>query len=238
MNSYPLPQADLERRLGYAFRDGLFLLTALTHPSYAGDHHVAHYQRLEFLGDAVLELTISRILYTRFPSWPEGRLTRTRAELVREETVSDVARTIDLGAYIRLSPGEEHSGVRSRSSILCDVMEAVLGAIYLDGGFEAAFQLISSLWESLCRKDMEIETLDSKTRLQEILQRTGRVPEYELLAEEGPAHCPSFSFRVCVNGTELGRGKSGSKQRAQQEAARDALAHLELNNGEDHAPCD
>ena len=213
--------------LGYEFHDMKLLETALTHPSYGGDHHVPHYQRLEFLGDAVLELAVSRYLFFEFPEVDEGKLTRIRAGLVREETLCRAARRLGLGRFIRLSVGEDRSGGREKPSILCDVMEAVLAAVYLDGGFDSAVEVIRrALAEDLTPRMME-DHLDAKSRLQEILQRSGEMPRYAFISMEGPPHAPQFRYSVEVDGRTLGEGAGGSKQNAQQNAARDALKRLE-----------
>ena len=210
-------------KLGYNFKNMKLLETALTHPSYGGDHHVPHYQRLEFLGDAVLELAISRHLYFEFPEVDEGKLTRIRAGLVREETLCRAARRLELGKHIRLSVGEERSGGRDKPSILCDVMEAVLAAVYLDGGFDVAVDVIRrALAEDLHPRFLE-DHLDAKSRLQEILQRDGGMPVYEFISMQGPPHAPLFRYSVTLNGQTLGTGDGTSKQNAQQEAARAAL---------------
>ena len=210
-------------KLGYNFKNIKLLETALTHPSYGGDHHVPHYQRLEFLGDAVLELAISRHLYFEFPEVDEGKLTRIRAGLVREETLCRAARRLELGKHIRLSVGEERSGGRDKPSILCDVMEAVLAAVYLDGGFDVAVDVIRrALAEDLHPRFLE-DHLDAKSRLQEILQRDGGMPVYEFISMQGPPHAPLFRYSVTLNGQTLGTGDGTSKQNAQQEAARAAL---------------
>ena len=214
------------KKLGYTFKDIRLLETALTHPSYGGDHHVPHYQRLEFLGDAVLELAISRHLYFEFPDVDEGKLTRIRAGLVREETLSRAAMRLDLGQYIRLSVGEERSGGRNKPSILCDVMEAVLAAVYLDGGFEEAVRIIRQALAEDLHPKMLADHLDAKSRLQEILQRNGEMPKYEFISVEGPPHAPEFCYIVTLDGRELGRGYGTSKQNAQQAAARDALKRM------------
>ena len=228
---------SLCKRLGYEFKDIKLLETALTHPSYGGDHHVPHYQRLEFLGDAVLELAISRYLYFEFPEVDEGKLTRIRAGLVREETLCRAARRLELGRFIRLSVGEDRSGGRDKPSILCDVMEAVLAAVYLDGGFDCAVDVIRrALAEDLHPRMLE-DHLDAKSRLQEILQRDGDMPVYEFISMEGPPHAPLFRYAVTLNGQALGEGKGTSKQNAQQDAARDALKKLESRGpGADDAP--
>lgn len=211
------------KKLGYTFQDPGLLETALTHPSFGGDHHVPHYQRLEFLGDAVLELAVSRYLYFEFPQVDEGKLTRIRAGLVREETLCRAAQRLELGRYIRLSVGEDRSGGREKPSILCDVMEAVLAAVYLDGGFDRAVEVIRrALAEDLHPRMLE-DHLDAKSRLQEILQRDGDMPVYEFISMQGPPHAPEFRYCVKMNGEIIGEGCGTSKQNAQQEAARDAL---------------
>ena len=210
-------------KLGYDFHNKKLLETALTHPSYGGDHHVPHYQRLEFLGDAVLELAISRYLYFEFPEVDEGKLTRIRAGLVREETLCRAARRLDLGKHIRLSVGEDRSGGREKPSILCDVMEAVLAAVYLDGGFDRAVEVIRKALADDLQPRMLEDHLDAKSRLQEILQRNGGMPSYEFISMDGPPHAPLFRYSVVLNGQTLGTGDGTSKQNAQQEAARNAL---------------
>ena len=153
---------ELCEKLGYAFRNPKLLETALTHPSFGGDHHVPHYQRLEFLGDAVLELAVSDYLYRELPDVDEGKLTRIRAALVREETLCSAARRIGLGRFIRLSVGEERSGGRDKPSILSDVMEAVFAAVYLDGGFGCAVEVVSRVLGSELRPQSRGDHLDSK----------------------------------------------------------------------------
>ncbi len=216
-------------KLGYQFKNRDLLSMALTHPSYGADHNVAHYQRLEFLGDAVLELAVSRYLYQELPDLPEGKLTRIRAALVREESLYEAAQTIGLGAEIRLSAGEERSGGRDKPSILSDVVEAILGAVYLDAGIEQAFQLAQRLLgERLKNPNCDDDPLDFKTRLQELLQQDGGMtPTYELLESGGPAHLPVFRMRVMLGEREIGRGSGQSKRAAQQDAARDALEQME-----------
>ena len=217
---------ELCEKLGYRFQDMALLKTALTHPSYGEDRHVPHYQRLEFLGDAVLELVITDQLFRKCGHIDEGRLTRIRAALVREETLSEIAMGIGLGACIRLSVGEERSGGREKPSILSDVMEAVYAAVYLDGGLEAAAEVILRGFGSRLENEALTDALDAKSRLQEVLQKKGVMPVYEYLSMEGPPHAPEFVYRVCEETRELGRGRGSSKQRAQQEAARQALERM------------
>ena len=216
----------LEERLGHFFQDRKLLETALTHPSFGGDHHVPHYQRLEFLGDAVLELAVSRYLYYELPEVDEGKLTRIRAALVREESLNRAAQRIGLGEFIRLSVGEERSGGRQKPSILSDVMEAVLAAVYLDAGFDEAVRIIGMVLGEELRPEVLKDHLDAKSRLQELMQREGRMPSYDYLSMEGPPHAPVFSYRVMDGEQELGRGSGTSKQNAQQAAARDALKRM------------
>ena len=216
----------LEERLGHVFQNRKLLETALTHPSFGGDHHVPHYQRLEFLGDAVLELAVSRYLYFVLPEVDEGKLTRIRAALVREESLNRAARRIGLGEFIRLSVGEERSGGREKPSILSDVMEAVLAAVYLDVGFDEAVRIIGMVLGEELRPEVLKDHLDAKSRLQELMQREGRMPSYDYLSMEGPPHAPVFAYRVMDGEQELGRGSGTSKQNAQQAAARDALKRM------------
>lgn len=216
----------LEERIGYSFKNPKLLETALTHPSFGGDHHVPHYQRLEFLGDAVLELAVSRYLFFELPEVDEGKLTRIRAYLVREETLCRAAEKIELGQYIRLSVGEERSGGRKKPSILCDVMESVLAAVYLDGGFDEAVRIIALTLKDELIPDMLEDHLDAKSRLQELMQRSGGMPVYEFISMEGPPHAPVFCYRVLDGTEELGTGTGTSKQNAQQAAAREALKRI------------
>ena len=217
---------EIEARLGYRFENPKLLETALTHPSFGGDHHVPHYQRLEFLGDAVLELAISRHLFFELPEVDEGKLTRIRAYIVREETLCRAAQRLGLGDHIRLSVGEERSGGRKKPSILCDVLESVLAAVYLDGGFDQAVRIIALALEEELRPEVLQDHLDAKSRLQELLQRDGLMPSYEFVSMEGPPHAPVFTYRVLKGEQELGFGQGTSKQNAQQAAARDALKRM------------
>lgn len=217
---------ELEAKLGYRFENPRLLETALTHPSFGGDHHVPHYQRLEFLGDAVLELAVSRYLFFELPEVDEGKLTRIRAALVREETLFRAAQRISLGDYIYLSVGEERSGGRKKPSILSDVMEAVLAAVYLDGGFDEAVRIIGEILREELKPEVLKDHLDAKSRLQELMQQEGRMPVYAFVKMEGPPHAPLFTYRVLDGETELGTGEGTSKQNAQQAAARNALKKI------------
>lgn len=221
---------EAEERIGYAFTDKALLNQALTHPSFGGDYKVPHYQRLEFLGDAVLEMYVSERLYKLYPDLTEGKLTRMRADLVCEESLSRALSGMGLEGFIRLSVGEMRTGGQQKPSIRCDVFEAILGAIYLDGGFEKAGAYIErALGESLTRDTSREGHFDYKSSLQTLLQAQGTLPVYELISCSGPAHAPVFEYSVARDGVILGRGSGHSKQAAQLEAAKQALEKLAAN---------
>lgn len=226
---------EMQERLGYRFRDVSLLETALTHPSFGSDHHVPDNQRLEFLGDAVLELAISRLLYIVHPEMPEGGLSRLRSALVREETLAQAAVGYQIGREIRLSVGEERTGGRRKPSLLADAMEAVIAAVYLDGGTEAAFDLVERTIDVRASQDLDYFVMDAKTRLQELLQKDGHAPSYEIISVQGPPHAPVFTSRVSVDGKALGEGQGRTKRQAQQEAAARAVALLGGKNASKQA---
>lgn len=205
----------LQEALGYEFRDLSLLRRALTHPSCGSDNN----QRLEFLGDAVLQLCMSDIVYAAHPDKEEGGMTFLRARMVREETLSAVAAKLNVGKNLRMDHGCEMGGGRHRPAVLADAMEAILAAVYLDGGFHEALRLVRTLWP----KESEVAlppVTDNKTRLQEILQAKGLpAPEYFMIAEEGPPHQRVFTMAVSSQGKELGRGTGNSKKKAEQAAA-------------------
>ena len=220
----------LEERLGYSFRNRVLLETALTHSSYANENRASGIvcnERLEFLGDSVLGVTVADFLYRHFPDMPEGRMTRLRAELVCEQSLHRVALELHLGDYLRLGKGEEHNGGRGRASILSDAVEAVIAAMYLDAGMETAAGFIH---RCLLDDVRAIETptfTDYKTSLQELVQRhSGQVLSYELVGEEGPDHAKTFRVQVCLNGDPIGRGTGRTKKEAEQAAAANALEAL------------
>ena len=212
---------ELENKLGYHFHDRRLLEHALCHSSYANERHwdrLQNNERLEFLGDAVLELATSEFLYQNYPTMPEGEATRTRASIVCEQTLALCARDLGLGEWLRLGKGEELTGGRDRDSITSDAMEALLGAIYLDGGFANAKEFI----HRFILNDMEHKKLfyDSKTILQEIVQgHTDETLTYVLLKEEGPDHNKSFEVSAMLDGQEIGRGIGRTKKSAEQRAA-------------------
>lgn len=222
--------ADLQTRLGYKFRDENLLRLALTHPSVAHESGVAtaHNQRLEFLGDAVLQLVLTQKLYEQFPAFDEGPLTKGRAKLVNRSTLSEHARALGVGAHLILSRGEETSGGRERTSTLADTFEALLGAVFLDGGFDAAREFI------LREFDTDFNTLNESTgienpkgELQELLQsRSPRAPEYQTISATGPDHDRVFECTVQHEGVELARGRGKSKKAAESDAALAALKKM------------
>lgn len=211
---------ELENNLGHHFRDERLLINALTHPSFMKERSN---QRLEFLGDAVLQLAISDVLYKTHTSVQEGALTNLRQHLVCQDALAQVARKIGLGTFLRMDKGCEIGGGRENDSVLSDAMEAVLAAVYLDAGYIPAKKIIESLWPL---SDAE-EFSDSKSALQEYLQKRGQSqPHYEILDESGPDHNKRFTVAVFVNDLPLGKGIGTSKKRAEQAAAREALKEL------------
>ena len=220
---------EFQERIGYEFKDESLLKQALTHSSYANEKHMKKHsdnERLEFLGDAVLELVSSEFLYLNYPDLSEGRLSTFRASLVCEPTLALCSKEIDLGKYLYLSHGEDKTGGRLRASILSDALEATIGAIFLDGGMEPAKEYILKF----ILTDIEHKKLffDSKTRLQEIIQAEhGDVLSYELVSEAGPDHAKEFVVEARVGDNILSTGVGHSKKSAEQEAAYKALLKLE-----------
>ena len=217
----------LEAQIDYVFRNKDLIRQALTHSSYANErkiNKIEDYERIEFLGDAVLELVSSEYLYERQKSMSEGQLTRTRAAMVCEPSLASCARDIGLDGYILLGKGEEMTGGRNRDSIISDVMEALIGAVYLDGGFEQARAFI----HRFVLMDLEDKALfyDAKSILQEEMQKDGGDIRYVLTGESGPEHDKSFSVEVYQGEKFLGKGSGHNKKAAQQNAAYEALRRL------------
>jgi len=221
---------ELQTRLGYQFRDENLLRLALTHPSVAHESGVAseHNQRLEFLGDAVLGLILSRELYEKFSDSDEGPLTKSRAKLVNRKTLAEHGRSLNLGAHLVLSRGEETSGGRERASALADAFEALLGAIFLDGGFDAAREFVLREFQNNFSALAEISGIENpKGELQELLQAKSPIaPEYQLISAEGPDHDRQFVCAVLHDEKELARGSGKSKKAAESDAALTALKKL------------
>ena len=219
----------LEEKIGYHFNKRELLTTALTHSSYTNERHdsLDCYERLEFLGDSILGVVTAEFLYRHRPKLPEGRMTRLRAELVCEVSLHKVALSLGLGQYMRLGKGEERTGGRERTSILADMVEAIIAAIYLDSGMDEAKKFIM---EKIL-KDAEItdqhRSADYKTALQELVQRDSESRiEYELIGESGPDHDKRFTFCVKINGAAVGEGTGRTKKEAEQIAAQRALEIL------------
>lgn len=220
------PLDALQRRLGYRFERAELLGTALTHRSFGAEHN----ERLEFLGDAMLNLGVSRLLFDRFGSSDEGELTRVRAHLVREDSLHRVALALRLPEVLRLSDGEARGGGAQRPSILADAMEAIIGAVYLDGGYEAAHALVGQLFgEIIASTGVDNWRKDAKTELQEWLQgRKLPVPLYRIIATRGQAHAQIFEVECCVPSAEVTEtGEGRSRRAAEQEAARRVIERLQ-----------
>ena len=219
---------EIEHRIGYTFHNPALLEKALTHSSYSNEHRLGklnNNERLEFLGDAVLEVVSSEFLYKKYPERPEGELTKQRASMVCEQTLALCARDLELGSYLLLGRGEDMTGGRERASVTSDAMEAMIGAIYLDGGFANAKEYI----DRFILNDIENKQLffDSKTILQEIVQGEMECePVYELTGEEGPNHNKKFTVQVLIREQVYGPGSGRTKKAAEQEAAYAALLKL------------
>ena len=226
----------LQARLGYFFRDENRLRLALTHPSVAHEQGMAvqHNQRLEFLGDSVLQLVLTSELYGKFPAMGEGPLTKARAQMVNRRTLANRGSRLGLGEHLILGRGEDSSGGRERPSALADTFEALLGAIFLDGGFEAARDFVLRQFREEFGELEVIPNLENpKGELQEILQSNStEAPQYQLESVSGPDHDRLFESAVYHRGVELGRGKGKSKKEAESQAALAALENLRRNAGE------
>ncbi|MBD5157362.1 MAG: ribonuclease III [Butyrivibrio sp.] len=219
---------EFEKKIGYTFRDTGLLELALTHSSYGNEiYHDKHHnnERLEFLGDAVLEITVSEYIFEKYDTEAEGELTKLRASIVCEPTLAFCAREIGLNDMIYLGRGEELTGGRFRDSIISDAFEAVLGAIYRDGGIECAKEFVKEhVLKDIDRKKLFV---DSKSILQEKVQADGLPsPEYELIRESGPDHCKEFTVRVIVDGKTVGEGSGRTKKAAEQQAAYNAILEM------------
>lgn len=224
---------ELEGKIGYKFDDFTLFTKAMIHSSYANEKHLPKYEcneRLEFLGDAVLELVSSEFLFHNNPKLPEGELTKTRASMVCEPALAFCARDLDLGEYLLLGKGEDATGGRKRESVTSDAMEALIGAIYLDGGFANAKEFVNKF----ILNDLDNKKLffDSKTILQEVIQGLGKEVDYEFIGEEGPEHNKQFVVAVVVDGLFNIKGTGHTKKSASQNAAYAALIELK-NKGYD-----
>ena len=220
---------DLEAAIGYHFQNISLLQNALTHSSYANErwhNSLLSNERLEFLGDSVLGMLVAEYLYRSFPNRPEGELTRMRADMVCEQTLAAAANRIGLGQHLLLGHGEEQGGGRTRSSILADAMESVIAASFLDGGMEAALQIVRT-FIFVEVPVTKLHNADYKTQLQEMVQqKKNQVLSYELVGQSGPDHDKKFDVEVSLNGSVVGFGSGSSKKRAEQDAARAAIEKL------------
>lgn len=223
MNNYD----ELEKQIGYCFKDKSHLEIAFTHKSYSNEIMIKgheSYERYEFLGDAILEYLVSRFLFDNYADMSEGSLTKLRASLVCEFTLSKISRSLNLGKLVYLSKGEKLSGGYNRDSILCDLFESLLGAIYLDSGIEEADRFV----RTFLLTDIEHKQLfyDSKTRLQEYAQKNSLSISYNLLDEKGPEHDKTFFVNVCLDDSVMAEGVGHSRKTAEQTAAYNALKKI------------
>lgn len=220
---------ELQNRLEYTFSNIALLETALSHSSYANESRGGgeSNERLEFLGDSILGMVVAEHLYLTYPDMPEGRMTKLRAELVCEHSLYAVAKEMDFGRSLRLGKGEEHTGGRTRPSILADCVEAVIAAMYLDGGMDVAKRFIHKHILDNIDGGATKRVVDYKTALQELIQKKNdQSLVYHILSESGPDHCKEFTADVCLNGNRIGCGTGRTKKEAEQSAARQALEEL------------
>lgn len=231
--------SELRNRYGIEFHDLTILDEAFTHSSYVNEHQelgLKDNERLEFLGDAVLELTVSDYLYRQYPDLPEGKLTRMRAAIVQTKSFSAFSKEAHFDQYIRLGKGEENAGARKRKTLLEDLFEAFNGALYLDQGREAVIDFVSKVIFPKIAAGQFDANMDHKTALQEFLQQDGEVNiEYQLISETGPAHARQFAVDVEAEGKVLGSGVGKNKKAAEQAAAQAALEQLENQSDENQS---
>ena len=229
-NTYDKQFAEFQENNGIQFADSKLLKQAFTHSSYVNEHRRKPYEdneRLEFLGDAVLELTVSKFLYLKYPMMSEGELTKLRAAIVCEPSLVSFANELNFGKYILLGKGEELTGGRTRPALLADVFEAFIGALFLDKGIETVYKFLEKNVFPKVDSGNFSYVMDFKSQLQESVQRDNAGPlEYKILMEKGPAHCREFVSVVLLNGIEIGTGSGRSKKAAEQHAAQMALEKL------------
>lgn len=222
---------SLEQKLNYTFKDVELLKNALIHPSYVNERHLERIysnQRLEFFGDSVLSLVVSEYIFTHLKTFPEGKLTELRSRVVCEDSLAKMAERLDVGAYLILGKGEIKSGGRARPSTLSDAMEAIIAAVYLDGGFEAAKKLVlDNLLDDIKAfyKTGEV-TVNFKSVLQELVQSEGKTLTYKVVGESGPEHAKSFTVAAIIDDKQVSIGSGSSKKRAEQDAAKAAYELL------------
>jgi ribonuclease-3 len=216
--------SQFEKNIGYKFTDIKLLAEALCHKSYINESKdgIKSYERLEFLGDSILGVIVSNYIFDNYPRFPEGDLTKLRASVVCETALSDVSRKLDAGRYVLLSKGEDMTGGRDKDAMLCDVFEAVVAAIYLDGGMDSAKAFVlDNLTEVIDSHAADADVINNyKSSLQEYVQHNGGCVEYRLHSEDGPEHCREYTFGVYVNGECVAEGSDTSKKKALQAAAK------------------
>lgn len=222
---------EFERKIAYTFSDKNLLILALTHSSYANETRKGSHEnneRLEFLGDAVLDMAVSEYMYRHFPKMPEGELTKLRAAVVCEGSLAELSRKLGIGRALLLGKGEESTGGRNRDSILADAFESIIGAICIDGGVDAAIEyVLHFMVDCIEHTKSNFRNLDCKTHLQEVIQKISKVPlQYAIIDEQGPDHNKVFVAEVTHEGRVLGKGSGKSKKEAEQSAANDALEHI------------
>ena len=226
--------AELENMIGYEFKDKTLLDRALTHSSYNREKNTKHVdnERLEFLGDAFLDAIVSVELFRRRPSWTEGKLTKTRAIVVCEKSLAEIARGIDLGAYLNMGYGEEQAGGRFKDSIIADSIEAIIGALYIDGGYDEANRFVLKFFHETIENAIEGKLFkDYKSEVQEILQKNGKVEiAYVIDKEEGPDHDKTFYVHLECEGISYESGVGKSKKEAEQLAAKKSIELLKKEN--------
>ncbi len=222
---------ELEFKIGYKFKKPELFTASMLHSSYVNENRKLKLQsneRPEFLGDSVLGFVVAKHLFTSFPDMPEGKMTKVRAELVCEQSLHKVAVSLDLGQYLKLGKGEENTGGRNRPSILADCVEALIAAIFLDGGIEVASNFIHKMLIDGVDIKGSVKNTDYKTEFQEYVQRKpSQLINYEIISEDGPDHCKTFTAQVKLNGNIVGEGSGNTKKEAEQSAARYALEGLQ-----------
>jgi ribonuclease-3 len=227
MEEQPETLSSLEDRLGYTFSDPSLLVEALTHTSFSAEHSAPSYERLEFLGDAVLGFVAASMIFDRLPDATEGEMTKLRAVVVDRRSLASVGRSIGITVHIRVGRGEERSGGRDRDSIIADVVEALLGAVYIDGGWGSADRLIRHEWSPIIdERASSAGTTDPRSRLQELLAKSRRTVSF-VYEQSGPDHGVTFIATALVDGDAVGSGSGPSKKSAAIDAARNALAEME-----------
>ena len=224
---------EAQQAIGVKFNEPKLLMTALTHSSYANQHRDEEYnERLEFLGDSILQISITEYLFVNYKEKSEGELTKIRSLIVCENSLYEIGKSLNLGKYLRMSKGEELTGGRERVSLIADAVEALLAAIYLDKGIEFAKDYVVGCFKGIIEKAINNDIiLDYKTRLQEYLQKNGEISiVYDLIKFEGPPHRRKFFSRLLIDNKEFSSGEGYSKKESEQDAARTALQQLEKNN--------